>query len=65
MKAGKLINRIVYSAEYFGRKNHYDQNKKLGMYGVIHALARNGYTGMIIEFAVMSIKTTNNNTKSS
>ena len=56
---------MAYSAEYFGRKNHYDQNKKLGMYGVIHALARNGYTGMIIEFAVMPIKTTNNNTKSS
>ena len=29
MKAKRLLNPIVYSTEYFGHKNHYDQNKKL------------------------------------
>ena len=35
--AGRSLNPKVYNAEYFGHKIHYDQNEKLGMFGVVHA----------------------------
>ena len=71
MKAGRLLNPRVYTAEYFGQRNLYDQNKKLGMYGATHVCARDGYSGMIAKSAAIPIKTltitrkntTNNNTK--
>ena len=33
------------------------------MYGAVYVCARDGYSGMIVEFAAMPIKNTNNNTK--
>ena len=63
MKAGRLLNTRVYSAEYFGQKNHYDQKQKLGMYKAAHVCVRDGYSGMIAEFAAMPIKNINNGTK--
>ena len=71
VKAGRLLNPRVYTAEYFGQRNLYDQNKKLGMYGATHVCARDGYSGMIAKSAAIPIKTltitrkntTNNNTK--
>ena len=32
--AGQLLNPKTYNAEYFGHKIHYNQNEKLGMFGV-------------------------------
>ena len=55
MKAGRLLNPRVYSVEHFGHKHHYDQNKKLGMYRAVHVCARNGYSGMIVEFSAMPV----------
>ena len=33
------------------------------MYGAAHVCARDGFSGMIIEFAAVQIKNTNNNPK--
>ena len=63
MKDGRLLNPRVYSAQYFGHKNHYGQSKNLGMYRVVHVCAKDGYSGMIVEFAATPIKNTKNNTK--
>ena len=54
--AGRSLNPKVYQADYFGHKIHYDQNEKLGMYGVVHVCARDGYSGMIIGYATMPKK---------
>ena len=56
VKAGRSLNPRVYSAEYFGHKIHYDQNKKMRMHGAVHVCARDGFSGMIVEFATMAIK---------
>ena len=39
---GRSLNPKVYKADYFGHKIHYDQNEKLGMYGIVHVCARDG-----------------------
>lgn len=54
--AGRSLNPKIYTADYFGHKIHYDQNEKLGMYGVVHVCARDGYSGMIVGHATMSKK---------
>lgn len=54
--AGRSLNPKVYQADYFGHKVHYDQNEKLGMFGVVHVCARDGYSGMIIGYATMPRK---------
>ena len=56
VKAGRLLNPRVYSKEYFGHKIHYDHNEKLAMYGAVHVYARDGYSGMIVEFTTMPVK---------
>ena len=56
VKAGRLLSPRVYSAEYFGHKTHYDQSEKLGIHGAVNGCARDGYSGMIVEFATMAIK---------
>ena len=56
VKDSRSFNSRVYSAKYFGHKIHYDQNKKLGMYGAAHVCARDGYSGMIVGFETMPIK---------
>lgn len=53
---GRSLNPKIYSADYFEHKIHYDQNEKLGMYGVVHVCARDGYSGMIVGHATMSKK---------
>ena len=54
--AGECLNPKVYKADYFGHKIHYDQNEKLGMYGVVHVCARDGYSGKIVGHATMAKK---------
>lgn len=54
--AGRSLNPKCYSADYFGHKIHLDQNEKLGMFGVTHVMARDGYSGMIVAFSTMPIK---------
>ena len=56
MKAGRLLNLLCLQSEYLGHKNHYNQNEKLGMYG-----AKDGHSGMIVEFTAMPIKKFLNN----
>lgn len=41
----KQTNPIPYSADYFGQKVHIDQSEKLGMFGVTHVCAVDGYSG--------------------
>ena len=54
--AGRSLNPKVYKTDYFGHKICYDQNDKLGMYGVVHACARDGYLGKIVDHATMTKK---------
>ena len=54
--AGRSLNPKVYKADYFGHKIHYDQNEKLGMYGIVHVCARDGYSGKIVGHATMAKK---------
>ena len=63
MKGARLLIPRVYSAEYFGHKNKYVQKEKLEMYRAVHVCATDGCSGMIVEFAAMPIKNTNNTTK--
>ena len=56
MKTGRLLRSGVYSLEYSGHKIHYDLNKNLEMHGAVRFFARDGYSGMIVEFAKMLIK---------
>ena len=58
-----LLNPRVYSVEYFGHKSDYDQNEKLGLYRAVHVCASDGYSGIIVEFAAIPIKNSDNNTK--
>ena len=52
----RQTNPIPYTAEYFGHKIHIDQNEKLVMYGVALYAAVDGFSGMIVAFAVMPVK---------
>ena len=48
--AGRFLNPNVYNAKYFGHKNDYDQNDKLGMFEVAHVCARDGFSGIRVFF---------------
>ena len=52
----RLINPIPYTATYFGEKLHIDQNEKLVMYGVTHVCAVDGFSGKIVGFVSMAVK---------
>ena len=54
--AHRALNPIPYSALYFGEKVHIDQNEKLIMYGVTHVCAVDGFSGKIVGFISMPIK---------
>lgn len=54
--AGRSLNPKIYKTDYFGHKIRYDQNDKLGMYGVVHACALDGYLGKIVDHATMTKK---------
>ena len=50
------VNPVQYAALYFGHKLHIDQNEKLKMYGVTYVVARDGFSGKIVSFVTMPIK---------
>ena len=52
----RLINPVPYTAAYFGEKLHMDQNEKLVMFGVTHTCAVDGFSGKIVGFVSMPIK---------
>ena len=52
----RQTNPAPYCADYAGHKLHMDQNEKLVMYGVTHAAAVDGFSGMIVGFITMPIK---------
>ena len=52
----RSINPRVYQADYFGHKVHIDQSEKLVMFGVTHVAAIDGYSGRIVGFVSMPIK---------
>ena len=56
IQSGRLFNPKVYKEDYFGHKLHVDQNGKLVIYGVIHVVARDGYSRMITGYTTMIIK---------
>ena len=43
----RQTNTIPYRADYFDHKLHVDQNEKLEMYGVVHAVAIDGHSRYI------------------
>ena len=46
--ADRLLNPKVYNAKYFGHKIYYNQNEKLGMFGVIHVCVQDGFSNKIV-----------------
>ena len=54
--AGRSLNPKQYKADYFGHKIHVDQNEKLVMYGVVHVCARDGFSGMVVGYCTMPVK---------
>ena len=52
----RSVNPMFYKADYFGQKLHIDQNEKLTMYGATHVCAIDGYSGKIVSFVSMPIK---------
>ena len=56
-RAIQRLNPIPYYASHFGHKLHVDQNKKLVMYGVTHICAVDSFTGKVVGFISMPIRT--------
>ena len=52
----RSINPIPYKAKYFGEKLHIDQNEKLIAFGVTHVCAVDGFSGRIMGFVSMPVK---------
>ena len=52
----RLVNPVPYIAAYFGEKLHIDQNEKLVLYGVTHVCAVDGFSGKIVSFVSMPVK---------
>ena len=55
---GRSLNPKVYNAKIFVDKIHYDQNEKLGIFGVVRVCTRNGFSGKIVGHAKIARKTT-------
>ena len=55
-RAHRLINPTHYFARYFGEKLHIDGNEKLVMFGVTHVCAVDGFSGKIVGFTSMAVK---------
>ncbi|XP_035989127.1 uncharacterized protein LOC118561265 [Fundulus heteroclitus] len=55
-QGARNLNPTPYYAEYMGHKLHLDQNEKLGMFGVTHVLAVDGYSSKIVAHSTMPIK---------
>ena len=52
----RQTNSYPYHADYFGHKLYMDQNEKLAMYGLTEVSACDGYSGKIVAFATMPVK---------
>ena len=52
----RQLNPIPYRSDYFGQKLHLDQNEKLGMFGVTHILAVDGFSRKIVGMVTMPVK---------
>ncbi|XP_076141359.1 uncharacterized protein LOC143123987 [Alosa pseudoharengus] len=55
-QGARNLNPIPYHAEYMGHKLHMDQNEKLGMFGVTHVLAVDGFSSIIVANVTMPVK---------
>ena len=44
----------IYNAEHFWKNIHYNQNEKLGMFGVVHVWAPDGFFGKVVGHAAMA-----------
>ncbi|XP_041960404.1 uncharacterized protein LOC121718985 isoform X1 [Alosa sapidissima] len=55
-EGARNLNPVPYRAEYFGEKLHMDQNEKLVMFGVTHAMAIDGYSGKLVGHSTMPVK---------
>ena len=55
-EANRHINPRPYVAHFFGHKLHVDQNEKIVMFGVVHILAIDGYSGKIVSLVSMPRK---------
>ena len=42
------VNRMNPVRYYFGHKLHLDKNEKLSAFGIIHVIARDGFSGKIV-----------------
>lgn len=56
IQGARSFNPIPYHAEYFGHKLHMDQNEKLVMFGAVHVLAVDGFSGKIVSWRSMPVK---------
>lgn len=54
--AQRSINPVPYTAKYFGEKLHIDQNEKLIAFGVTHVCAVDGFSGKLVGFISMPVK---------
>ena len=52
----RQMNPLPYRSQYFGEKLHFDQNEKLGMFGVTHVLAVDGYSRKIVKMVTIPVK---------
>ena len=52
--AVRSLNPKVYNVKYFG--HNFITNNKLGMFGVVHVCARDGFSGKIVGHATMARK---------
>ncbi|XP_073343402.1 uncharacterized protein [Pagrus major] len=55
-QGARNLNPVPYHAEYMGHKLHLDQNEKLGMFGVTHVLAIDGFSSKIVAESTMPVK---------
>ncbi|XP_063753996.1 uncharacterized protein LOC134873989 [Eleginops maclovinus] len=55
-EGARNLNPVPYHADYTGHKLHMDQNEKLGMFGVTHVLAVDGYSSKIMAQFTMPVK---------
>ncbi|XP_063067134.1 uncharacterized protein LOC134458635 [Engraulis encrasicolus] len=55
-EGARNLNPVPYHADYTGHKLHMDQNEKLGMFGVTHVLAVDGFSSKIVATSTMPVK---------
>ncbi|XP_053707713.1 uncharacterized protein LOC128751014 [Synchiropus splendidus] len=55
-QGARNLNPVPYHAESMGHKLHIDQNEKLGMFGVTHVLAIDGFSSKIVANFTMPVK---------